>query len=211
MTNALIRRGRPSVQAAYGERVAVLCGDALIVLAYESLALAASKHAARLAPLCRTLSQRVGMPQGITAGQAWECEDACALPDYQRAKTGSLFSAAVEMGALAAGSDPLAWEAFGAKLGEAYQVADDIRDVTADADELGKPVGQDQHLGRPSVVAERGLSQALAYFKALIEDASAALPPGPAVPVMRALLLSEAERLLPPDLRVERRAASAMA
>jgi geranylgeranyl diphosphate synthase, type II len=198
--NALIRRGRPSVQAAYGERVAVLCGDALIVLAYESLALAASKHAAR-----------VGMPQGITAGQAWECEDACALPDYQRAKTGSLFSAAVEMGALAAGSDPLAWEAFGAKLGEAYQVADDIRDVTADADELGKPVGQDQHLGRPSVVAERGLPQALAYFEALIEDASAALPPGPAVPVMRALLLSEAERLLPPDLRVERRAASAMA
>jgi geranylgeranyl diphosphate synthase, type II len=207
--NALTRRGRPSVHAAYGERVAVLCGDALIVLAYETLALAAAPWPQRLGPLCRVLSLRVGMPGGIIAGQAWECEDACTLPDYQRAKTGSLFCAAVEMGALAAGHDPTAWLDFGATLGEAYQVADDIRDVTADSDCLGKPAGQDHYLGRPSVVAERGLDAALAYFEELIDQASSALPPGPAAPVLQAMLRSEAERLLPPDLRVARSAALA--
>jgi geranylgeranyl diphosphate synthase, type II len=209
--NAATRRGRPSVHAAFGERIGVLCGDALIVLAYECLALAAGSQPQRLAPLCTVLSQRVGLPLGITAGQAWECEDRCALPDYQRAKTGSLFSAAVEMGALAAGHPPQQWRAFGAKLGQAYQVADDIRDVTADADQLGKPAGQDHHLGRPNVVAERGLASALAHFEELIDQASAALPAGPAVPLMRALLRSEAERLLPPDLRVIRPAVPAEA
>jgi geranylgeranyl diphosphate synthase, type II len=183
----------------------VLCGDALIVLAFETLALAGASKPQRLAPVLSVLSQRVGMPFGITAGQAWECEDACALPDYQRAKTGSLFCAAVEAGALAAGSDPAAWRSFGDKLGEAYQVADDIRDVSADADFLGKPVGQDQHLGRPNVVAERGMVLALAHFEDLIEQASQALPSGPAAPMMRALLRSEAERLLPPDLRLAQR------
>ncbi len=209
--NALMRRGRPSVQAAYGQRVAVLCGDALIVLAYETMALAAASRPERLGPLCSVLSQRVGMPMGITAGQAWECEDACALPDYQRAKTGSLFCGAVEMGALSAGHDPSAWRGFGAKLGEAYQVADDIRDVTADSDLLGKPAGQDDHLGRPNVVALLGLDAALQHFEDLIEQAASALPPGPAVPVLKSMLRSEADRLLPPDLRLPRQAVVALA
>jgi geranylgeranyl diphosphate synthase, type II len=208
--NALTRRGRPSVHAAYGERVAVLCGDALIVLAYETIAMAATAWPQRLGPLCSVLSQRVGMPGGITAGQAWECEDTCALPDYQRAKTGSLFCGAVEMGALAAGHDPSVWRGFGAKLGEAYQVADDIRDVTADSDLLGKPAGQDDYLGRPNVVAQLGLEAALLHFEDLIDQAASALPPGPAVPVLKSMLRSEADRLLPPDLRVPRRAVADM-
>jgi geranylgeranyl diphosphate synthase, type II len=206
--DALMRRGRPSVQSAFGERVAVLCGDALIVLAFEIMAIAgAQSHwPARLPALLQVLARRVGLPQGITAGQAWECEEHIALPDYQRAKTGSLFCAAVEMGALSAGHEPAAWRPFGAALGEAYQVADDVRDVNGDCDTLGKPVRQDQMRGRPNVVAERGFAGALAHFEDLIERAAVAVPSGPAVPVLRALLRSEADRLLPPDMRVLRAA-----
>ncbi len=63
------------------------------------------------------------------------------LSDYQRAKTGALFAAATAAGAATAGHDPAAWRALGEWLGEAYQVADDIRDVSARASELGKPTG----------------------------------------------------------------------
>ena len=83
--DAAMRRGKASVHVAYGERCAVLAGDALIVMAFETLAEGAAKHAPRLARLLAVLAQRVGMPGGIVAGQAWECEDWVALPDYQRA------------------------------------------------------------------------------------------------------------------------------
>ncbi|MCE2871417.1 MAG: polyprenyl synthetase family protein, partial [Oxalobacteraceae bacterium] len=71
--NAATRRGRPSVFAAYGERLAVLAGDALIVAAYQSLAAVASAKPERLGPLFATLSAGVAAPSGIVAGQAWEC------------------------------------------------------------------------------------------------------------------------------------------
>ena len=96
------------------------------------------------------ISDGVGAPDGIVAGQAWECETKVALSQYQRAKTGALFVAATCAGALAAGVDPAPWRALGEALGEAYQVADDIRDVMGQAETLGKPVGQDAQHGRPS-------------------------------------------------------------
>jgi geranylgeranyl diphosphate synthase, type II len=148
----------------------------------------------------RVLAARVGAPFGIVAGQAWECEDWVALPAYQRAKTGALFAAATEMGALAAGGQPQRWRDFGEHLGEAYQVADDIRDVAADEQWLGKPVGRDHKLGRPNAVAEMGMAAALAHFESLVQRSAAAVPAGPGARGLQQLLHAEAERLLPPAL-----------
>jgi geranylgeranyl diphosphate synthase type II len=199
--DAATRRGLPSVHAAYGERCAVLAGDALVVMAFETLARAAARSPMRLPGMIAVLATRTGMPQGVIAGQAWECEDWVALPDYQRAKTGSLFAAAAELGALAAGADPAPWRTFGESLGEAYQVADDIRDVAAEAHWLGKPVGRDVCLGRPSAVTELGMAGALEHFESLVRRAAEAVPEGPRSRGLRALLAAEAERLLPVTVR----------
>ncbi len=203
--DAAQRRGLPSVHAKFGERIAVLAGDALIVAAFDLLGHAAEASGAsarRLPALMRVLAARVGAPFGIVAGQAWECEDWVALPDYQRAKTGSLFAAATEMGALAAGGQPQHWREFGEHLGEAYQVADDIRDVAADEQWLGKPVGRDHKLGRPNAVAAMGMAGALTHFDTLVQRSAAAVPAGPGSTGLRQLLRAEAERLLPPALVV---------
>ena len=199
--DAPLRRGQASVHSAYGERLAVLTGDALIVMAFEVLARAGAERPQRLVPLLRTVAAGVGMPGGIVAGQAWECEPRVSLREYQRLKTGALFTAATRAGALAAGGDPEAWSGLGDCLGEAYQVADDIRDVAAHPDWLGKPIGQDLALGRPSVALEKGMDAALAQFEGLVQDAIDAVPACRGSSLLRALVRAEAERLVPPSLR----------
>ena len=72
--NSPTRRGQPSVHAKFGERIAVLTGDGLIVLAFQTLALAKAKNPERVAPLAAVIAQATGAPDGIVAGQAWECE-----------------------------------------------------------------------------------------------------------------------------------------
>jgi len=200
--DAATRRGLPSVQAAFGERLAVLAGDALIVLAYERLGQGAGRHLSRLPGLLQTVCSGVGMPLGIVAGQSWECESQVVLRDYQQAKTGALFAAATMAGAQAAGVDPAPWRQLGQQLGLAYQVADDIRDVAGDADELGKPIGQDLLLGRPSMARELGLEGALAEFERLIAATQARVPACPGAAAFRGLIAREAERLLPAGLLV---------
>lgn len=195
--DAPTRRGQPSVHRAYGERLAVLAGDALIVLAYQTLAQGAVGAPQRLGALVCTLARGTGMPDGIAAGQAWECEPAVVLAAYQRAKTGALFRAAAMAGALAAGAEAAPWSDFGEALGEAYQVADDIRDVRADARWLGKPTGRDRALGRPSSARESGVDAAIEHFDHLIGRAGAALPPCGGADALRALLRHESERLVP--------------
>jgi geranylgeranyl diphosphate synthase type II len=177
--NAGIRRGKPSVHLAYGERVAVLAGDALIVLAFEQLAIRLALSPDRLAPLTRIVAQAVGGPLGIAAGQAWECEKEIDLVRYQRAKTGSLFAACTMAGAAASGYEPQAWEALGYAIGEAFQVADDLRDVAGSEHDLGKPVGQDETHHRPNAVAAFGFDGAMQRFEDLLADALAAIPPCP--------------------------------
>jgi geranylgeranyl diphosphate synthase type II len=198
--NALLRRGRPSVFAAHGERLAVLSGDALIVAAYQALAMASAQHPERLLPLMNTLSAGVGAPSGIIAGQAWECEPRVALTEYQRAKTGALFVAATVAGAQSAGAAADPWRALGECLGEAYQVADDIRDVASDPETLGKPVGQDAALGRPSSAAELGLNGAIQLFDQLISYASASIPSCRGSAQLRTLIRMESKRLVPPEM-----------
>jgi len=195
--DAPTRRGQPSVHSAYGQSLAVLAGDALIVLAFQSLARAAHTSPARLPALLDTIASGVGMPFGIVAGQAWESEPKVSLTDYQRAKTGALFVAATAAGAQAAGADPLPWRALGDWLGEAYQVADDIRDVMADPQLLGKPTGQDISLGRPSSAIDLGLAGAIEHFESLVDAASKSVPDGPSAQALRKLVRLESERLVP--------------
>ena len=195
--NADTRRGRPSVHKAYGEALALLTGDGLIVMAYQVLLNAGKTHPDRLIALMQTISDAVGVPDGIVAGQAWESESRVSLMQYQRAKTGALFVAATCAGALSAGADPSQWQALGDCLGEAYQVADDIRDVMGQADLLGKPVGQDAQHARPNAIANLGLSGAIEHFESLIQAAADSIPEGPAAQAMRDLVWQESERLVP--------------
>lgn len=198
--NAATRRGRPSVHAAFGERLAVLSGDALIVLAFQTLAQAGGCAPHRLASLVNIVSRAVGAPSGIVAGQAWECEDKVALSEYQRAKTGALFSAATMAGAAAAGAEPSAWRTLGDRLGEAFQVADDIRDVLSDPETLGKPVGQDAALGRPNAVALMGVDGAKQYLERLLGEAVDSIPACPGAAGLRDLIMMEAQGFLPKEL-----------
>jgi len=195
--DAETRRGRPSVQRQFGEPLALLTGDALIVLAFETLTHQAADHATRALAMQQTLAQAAGSPSGVVAGQAWECETEVDLSQYQRAKTGALFVAATTLGAQAAGAPPEPWRTLGEQLGEAYQVADDIRDVVGDAAELGKPIGQDQAHDRPNAMQTLGLSGALQRFEGLMQDAVAAVPPCPQQSAMRELVRHEALRLVP--------------
>jgi geranylgeranyl diphosphate synthase, type II len=99
---AAIRRGKPSVHAAFGEPLAVLAGDALIVMAFETLLRECQSAPHVLAPLMTIQIEAVGAPRGIVAGQAWESESSIDLSAYHQAKTGALFVAAAMSGAAAA-------------------------------------------------------------------------------------------------------------
>lgn len=193
------RRGRPTVHAAYGEPLAVLAGDGLIVLAFQNLTRAAHvPH--RLSGLLTIIGQAVGAPNGIVAGQAWECEPHVDLAHYHRAKTASLFAASTAAGAASAGFDADPWRLLGERLGEAYQVADDIRDAAGNADELGKPVGRDIALGRPSATREFGIAGAVHRLELLVREGMESIPECPGAAELRALIMLEASRLLPKDL-----------
>lgn len=203
--NAHTRRGRPSVHAAFGEPLAVLAGDALIVMAFQALASTAQIQVSALPELMAVLCNATGMPGGIVAGQGWESEPNPSLGEYHRAKTGILFAAATESGALAAGAEGAPWRALGDWLGEAYQVADDIRDAAGQSLDLGKPVGQDEVLGRPSSARTLGLKGALARFNHLMSNALDSVPDCAGATGLRQLMLLESSRLIPED--IARRAA----
>jgi geranylgeranyl diphosphate synthase type II len=169
----------------------------LIVAAYQTLVRAGAAHPQRLVGLLELLGEGVGAPSGIVAGQAWECETRADLGQYQRAKTGALFVAATCSGALSAGADPQPWRALGECLGEAYQVADDIRDVIGQAEALGKPVGQDVHHSRPSAATDLGLAGAIAHFESLVQATMDSVPECAAAAALRQLVRIESERLVP--------------
>jgi geranylgeranyl diphosphate synthase, type II len=194
------RRGQPTVHRAYGERLAVLAGDGLIVLAFENLAWSTLRHPERLAPLVMIVGRAVGISHGIVAGQAWECESNVDLTAYHREKTAALFAAATEAGAAASGMNPAPWHTLGENLGLAYQVADDLRDVASSAEELGKPVGQDAAHDRPSAVAELGVDGAVERLRELVTGAVDSIPACPGADGLRALVHGEMQRLLPDHL-----------
>lgn len=193
-----MRRGKPSVHMAFGQPLALLTGDALIVLAFQVLAAASGSSGQRITQLVRTLGQGVGLPAGIVAGQAWECEDEPpSLEAYHRSKTGALFAAATMAGAAAAGSEqPDEWQKLGASIGEAYQVADDLLDRFGDPDVIGKPVGRDSELGRPNCARDLGFSNINRRLATLIDTAAESIPDCPGQPMLREHIQVEARRFI---------------
>ncbi len=198
--DAPLRRGRASVHVAFGQPLAVLAGDALIVRAFETIARWSCSRPKRMATLLLQIAGAVGMPSGIVAGQAWECEAEINLSTYHRAKTGSLFAAATVAGATAAGRDPDEWRNFGELIGEAYQVADDLQDAAAEAADIGKPVGRDIELGRASAAIELGIQGAILRLDQLVVGAMSAIPRCRGSSDLEALIAAEAKRFLPKSL-----------
>lgn len=195
--DADIRRGKPTVHTAFSEPLALLAGDAMIVLAFDTLARAGQSAPDRLAGLVATLARSTGMPGGICAGQGWESEAEVDLGAYHRAKTGALFVAATTMGALAAGRDPLEWIELGSRIGEAFQVADDIRDALLTETELGKPAGQDAIHARPNAVSSLGVPGAVAKLQDILGGAIGAIPACPGESELREIVGRQAKRLVP--------------
>ncbi|MBL3570635.1 polyprenyl synthetase family protein [Rhodovulum sp. BSW8] len=200
--DADIRRGKPALHKAYGQPLALLTGDSLIVAGFEVIARAAHHDCARAVELIRILGQRTGMPYGICAGQGWESEDQIDLSAYHRAKTGALFIAATSMGAVAAGQPAEPWEELGDRIGEAFQVADDLKDALLDAEAMGKPAGQDEAHGRPSAVTELGVEGAVQRFRDILSGAIASIPSCPGEADLAAMVRHMAERLIPEPARL---------
>jgi geranylgeranyl diphosphate synthase type II len=174
--DATHRRGQPTVHRVHGEPLAVLAGDAMIVLAFETLGRASMVAPERLGRLIAIVARGVGSPHGLIAGQARESEPRIPIITYRRAKTAALFEAAAAAGAAAAGVEGSAYRVFGQRIGEAYQIADDILDVTGKPEEIGKPVGRDVTLGRPNAANDLGVQGSQHLVEQLVGEALAAVP-----------------------------------
>lgn len=187
MDNDTLRRGKPTVWAAYGEACAVLVGDGLQALAFGALAHAGSSIDARAAvAMIAELAHAAGS-HGMVGGQALDLESVGrtlsqhALESMHRRKTGALLRASVRLGALAVAPAESAvhqsLERYAAAVGLAFQVIDDVLDVEADTATLGKTAGKDRDDGKPTYVSAMGLDAARAYAMQLRDDAHAALEP----------------------------------
>lgn len=194
--DARTRRGQPTVHRVFGEPLAVLAGDGLIVMAFEAVARAGAAAPDRLGRLIEAVARGVSVPHGIIAGQAWESEARIPVVAYRRAKTAALFEAAAVAGAIAAGHDGALFRTFGQRVGEAYQIADDIHDVTGDPAELGKPVGRDATLGRPNAANDIGVHGSRHLLEQLLGQALDAVPPCGRKDELHAWVLETANKLL---------------
>ena len=184
MDNDMLRRGKPTAHVKFGEAQALLAGDALQALAFEILTPDDDAIPAALqARLCRLLAQAAGSA-GMAGGQAIDLASVGhALTERQlrgmhRLKTGALLQGSVLMGAACGEHSPAAQAAlanYGAAVGLAFQVVDDILDVTADSATLGKTAGKDALDDKPTYVSLLGLDRSRAYAQELLQEAQAAL------------------------------------
>jgi len=198
--DAATRRAQPSVHAAFDERLAILASDGLIMASYQRLAGAPGLDPQARLHLVSLLARHSGACGGITAGQGWESEARVDLERYHAAKTGSLFAAATEAGAVIGGAsaDALpAWAALGAQVGAAYQIADDLKDATGDAATLGKPVNVDTRLERPSATRSLGLAGATERLRDHVAGLLEAIPPCRQPERLQTAILTEAARFMP--------------
>ncbi len=177
--NADFRRGKPTIHLAFSEPLAVLTGDSLIIAAFDLLAGADDADALRALKLSRLLAHHTGMPHGICAGQGWESE------------------AQVDLRAYHAGYAAEPWEELGDRIGEAFQVADDLRDALYDAETLGKPAGQDVVNARPSAVDQMGVQGAIKHLQDILSGAIASIPSCPGEAGLAQLVRIYAERMTP--------------
>ena len=179
MDNDDMRRGRPTNHKVYGEAMAILAGDSLLT---DAFALVAGGPEPVRGVLCRELAVASGS-SGMVGGQVLDiAEDRPAHIDYltrmHRLKTGALIRAACRMGVLAAGGDADALaraDTYGDSVGLAFQIADDVLDVTGDASSMGKPVGADAAAGRFTFPAVLGLEESKQLAASKVAEAISAV------------------------------------
>ena len=179
-----LRRGQPTVHVKWDEATAILAGDALQTLAFGLLADPAVGPAETRIALVAGLAWASGA-EGMVLGQALDIAAETAgrmltlaeITELQAGKTGALIGFSTEAGAILAGADPAPLRAYAAALGLAFQIADDILDVTGDAATAGKRVGKDADAGKATFVSLLGLDGARARAVALVAEAEAALQP----------------------------------
>jgi farnesyl diphosphate synthase len=184
MDNDILRRGKPTVHVKFGEAQALLAGDALQALAFELLTPSADVVDASVqANLCRLLALSAGC-HGMAGGQAIDLASVGKLLTIEelhtmhRLKTGALLQASVMMGAACGTTSTSALAGlhqYGAAIGLAFQVVDDILDVTADTATLGKTAGKDADQQKPTFVSLLGLEKSSEYADKLLQQALDAL------------------------------------
>lgn len=187
MDNDEYRRGKKTTHAVYGEAMAILAGDALLNYAYETAAEAMLKYAddQRCVRAFSVLARKAGV-YGMVGGQVVDVEsekkhqsmDLSKLDFIYRLKTGALLEAALMIGAILAGAgeqEVRKMEEAGTKLGLAFQIQDDILDVTSTLETLGKPIGSDDRNGKATYVSLVGIDRAKEEVRTLSEEAAAIL------------------------------------
>lgn len=184
MDNDVLRRGKPTVHVKFGQATALLTGDALQALAFEVLTPSDGSVAEPVqARLCALLARAAGQA-GMAGGQAIDLAslgqalDEAQLKRMHELKTGALLQGSVIMGAacaLATGPQAQALQTYGQAIGLAFQVVDDILDVTQDAATLGKTAGKDAQANKPTYVSILGMARAQTYAQQLYDQAISAL------------------------------------
>ena len=201
MDNDDTRRGKPTVHRAFDEATAILAGDSLLTYAFDIIAAPETRLAdQQKVQLVLALSRASGVG-GMAGGQSLDLAAEKSVPDedaiqtLQAMKTGALLRFACEAGAIIAGSDTedrQRLRTFGQKIGLAFQLADDLLDVTADAATMGKATGKDAARGKATLVALKGSEWAEEWLTALTEEAISLLAPfGP-----RAAMLQQTARFI---------------
>jgi farnesyl diphosphate synthase len=190
-----LRRGRPTVHKAFDDATAILAGDALLTLAFGHLAdHGTGGNDALAARLVVELAAGAGTG-GMVGGQMADIEgettglNELAIARMQAMKTGALIRASVRMGALLGGADTDALghlTAYAEAAGRAFQLADDLLDVTASTAAMGKTTGKDAGAGKQTLVARIGIDAARRHLGTIVHDAITALTPfGPEADILR--------------------------
>jgi geranylgeranyl diphosphate synthase type II len=185
LDNDDLRRGKPTCHVAFGEAIAILAGDALQTRAFEVLAGLDSPPAATV-QIIALIANAVGTVDGMIGGQVLDIESEGRKPTPElveaihRAKTGALIRVSVVAGGVYAGAnadDAARLDRFGRKAGLAFQIVDDVLDMTVDSAQLGKTAGKDQATEKATWPAVYGIEQSRRDAVQLVEEAFAALEP----------------------------------
>ena len=183
LDNDDLRRGRPTCHKVFGEAIAILAGDALQTQAYEVLAQAKCPAEARVR-IIEEIARGTGTVDGMIGGQVADLEAEHTKPDLKmleyihRAKTAALITASVVSGGLYAGGDDEAigkLRTFGQSIGLAFQIIDDVLDVTQTSEQLGKTAGKDMAAEKVTYPALFGIDESIKKADALVEKACGAL------------------------------------
>jgi geranylgeranyl diphosphate synthase type II len=185
LDNDDLRRGKPTCHVVYGEAIAILAGDALQTLAYQTLA-GLRCPAPATVEIIRLVAEATGTVEGMIGGQVLDLEGEHSRPTPEsvhaihRAKTGALLRVSIVSGGLYAGATPAdaaRLTAFGTKAGLAFQIIDDILDVTQTSEQLGKTAGKDLASDKATWPAVFGIEQSRRDAARLIAEAFAELEP----------------------------------